>query len=83
MARRVTSQSVERSAARWSDFSLVVRAGKEVFVIPKTALDAYASKGLSAARSKNALDEFFSSHQEQKADAALVRVMHISDGDES
>jgi hypothetical protein len=65
---------------RYHDSSLVVRIGTKIYVIPKSALDSYANKGL-ASQGKRALDAMFAAYRGQpQVDAVLIPTVHIMGG---
>jgi hypothetical protein len=64
----------------YHDSSLVVRIGAQIFVIPKSALDAYENKGL-ASQGTQALDAIFAAYQGQpKVEAVLIPTIHSMGG---
>lgn len=64
----------------YHDSSLVVRIGDQIFVIPKSELDAYENKGL-ASQGKQALDAIFAAyHGQPQVDAVLIPTIHYMGG---
>jgi len=65
---------------RYHDASLVVRIGDQVFVIPKSELDAYENQRL-ASQGQQVLDAVFAAYDgKPDVDAVLVPTIHIMGG---
>ncbi|HVL70576.1 MAG TPA: hypothetical protein VM434_01685 [Beijerinckiaceae bacterium] len=63
-----------------SDRQLVVRVEDQVFVVPSDALNGFRNAALEKLGPRG-LKDFFDSHAEGKAEAVLVRVSVVMNGD--